>query len=84
MPEPGLTLGELAEEVRSKNAGPVDSGVLSPETIGRLYHVDPAGVKYFQLPAILALKISFPRPGPTGTSRIATCTPGSSTCPWRA
>src|SRR6266436_131370 len=79
MPDGALTLGELADQVRSKNAGPfwitmdvffrsepdytfvTTSGVLSPQAIGRLYQVDPATVKYFQLPGILAVKISFPR-----------------------
>ena len=79
MPDGALTLGELADQVRSKNAGPfwitmdvffgsepdytfvTTSGVLSPQAIGRLYQVGPATVKYFQLPGILAVKISFPR-----------------------
>ena len=85
MPEAALTLGELADQVRSKNAGPfwitldvffrsepdytfvTTSGVLSPQAIGRLYQVDPATVKYFQLPGILAVKISFPRPVTAGS-----------------
>jgi len=80
-----LTLGELADQVRSKNAGPfwitldvffknrpdytlaVDSGVLSPQTIGRVYQVDPSTVEYFQLPGILSVKISFPRPVTAGS-----------------
>jgi hypothetical protein len=79
MGSPVLTLGELAAQVRSKNAGPfwltldiflrnepdyrylVDSGVLTPERIGALYKVDPATVQSFELPGILALKLSFPR-----------------------
>ena len=74
------TLGELADQVRSKNAGPfwitldvffkdaqdygfiTGSGILSPQAIGRLYRVDPASVKYFELPALHVVKISFPRP----------------------
>jgi hypothetical protein len=74
------TLGDLASEVRSKNAGPfwltldiffVDeetcvrvshSAVTNPETIGRLYGVDPAAVKVFVLPDLFAIKLSFPRP----------------------
>jgi hypothetical protein len=73
-------LGDLAEQVRSKNAGPfwitldvffkdaqdygfiTGSGILSPQAIGRLYRVDPASVKYFELPALHVVKISFPRP----------------------
>src|SRR5258707_12074423 len=84
MPDGALTLGELADQVRSKNAGPfwitmdvffrsepdytfvTTSGVLSPQAIGHLYQVDPATVKYFQLPGILAVKISFPRPVTAG------------------
>src|SRR5258705_13834286 len=84
MPDRELTLGELAGQVRSKNAGPfwitmdvffrsepdytfvISSGAVSPQAIGRLYQVDPASVKYFQLPGILALKISFPRPVTAG------------------
>ncbi|MDX6339472.1 MAG: hypothetical protein QOG05_6812 [Streptosporangiaceae bacterium] len=85
MPDAALTLGELAGQVRSKNAGPfwitmdvffrsepdyafvTTSGVLSPQAIGRLYDVDPATVKYFELPGILAVKISFPRPVTAGS-----------------
>jgi Domain of unknown function (DUF4387) len=79
MPEGTVALSELAEQVRSKNAGPfwitldiffadearyrrvASSGVLSAETIGHLYRVDPGVVQCFELPGILALKISFPR-----------------------
>ena len=85
MPDGALTLGELADQVRSKNAGPfwitldvffrnecdytfvTTSGVLSPQTVGHLYQVDPATVKYFELPSILAVKISFPRPVTAGS-----------------
>jgi hypothetical protein len=85
MPDGALTLGELAGQVRSKNAGPfwitmdvffrsepdytfvTTSRVLSPQAIGRLYQVDPATVKYFELPGILAVKISFPRPVTAGS-----------------
>jgi hypothetical protein len=85
MPDSPLTLGELASQVRSKNAGPfwitldvffttesdyqlvTGSAVLSPQAIARLYRVDPAAVKYFELPGILAVKISFPRPVTAGS-----------------
>ena len=85
MPDRTLTLGEVASQVRSKNAGPfwitldvffgnesdyqlvTSSSVLSKQAIGRLYRVDPATVKYFELPDILALKISFPRPVTAGS-----------------
>lgn len=79
------TLGELAEQVRAKNAGPfwltldvffrnardyefvTGSGILSPQLIGPLYRVDPASVKYFELPALHVVKISFPRPVTAGS-----------------
>jgi hypothetical protein len=82
---PGLTLGEIASEVRSKNAGPfwitldvfftsepnyllvVNSGALSSQAIASLYQVDPVTVKYFEVPAILAVKVSFPRPITAGS-----------------
>lgn len=85
MPDRTLTVGELASQVRSKNAGPfwitldvffrnesdyrlvTGSTALSQEAIGRLYRVDPAAVKYFEHPDILALKISFPRPVTAGS-----------------
>jgi hypothetical protein len=78
-------LGELADQVRAKNAGPfwitldvflknaqdyefvTGSGILSPQAIGRLYRVDPASVKYFELPALHVVKISFPRPVTAGS-----------------
>jgi hypothetical protein len=43
-----------------------DSGVLSPRTIGRLYGIDPAAVQLFDCRPALALKVSFPRPQPSG------------------
>ncbi len=79
MPKTPMTIGQLAEEVRSKNAGPfwttldiflqtdedyrflIASNVLTPECIGRLYQVKPAGVQIFYLPGLRAIKISFPR-----------------------
>lgn len=79
MPDGRPTLGELADQVRSKNAGPfwitldiffadeagyrlvTSSGATSGQAIGHLYRVDPEIVKYFELPNVLALKISFPR-----------------------
>ena len=42
------------------------SGVLSPEAIGQLYSVDAAQVVAYELADINALKISFPRPVPSG------------------
>jgi hypothetical protein len=85
MPDRTLTLGELASQIRSKNAGPfwvtldvffasehdyqlaVGSRALSAQTVAQLYLVDPATVKYFELPAIRAVKISFPRPVTAGS-----------------
>ena len=85
MPEQTFTLGELASQVRSKNAGPfwitldiffasradyrfvTGSAALSRQAVGRLYRVDPETVKYFELPGILAVKISFPRPVTAGS-----------------
>jgi hypothetical protein len=85
MPDRTVALGELASQVRAKNAGPfwvtldvffaseadyrlvTRSAVLSEDAIGRLYRVDPATVKYFELPGILAVKVSFPRPVTAGS-----------------
>ncbi len=85
MADGGRTVGELAREVRSKNAGPfwitldvffaseadyrlvTGSGALSPQAVARAYHVDAAIVKYFELPDILAVKFSFPRPVTAGS-----------------
>ncbi len=44
----------------------VSAGVLSPDRIGDLYGVDPAQVQVFELADIDAVKISFPRPVPSG------------------
>ncbi len=43
-----------------------EAGVLSPERIGELYRVDPAQVQVFDMNDIGAMKISFPRPVPSG------------------
>jgi hypothetical protein len=84
MPD-SVILGELATQVRSKNAGPfwitldvffatepayrlvTGSAALSPQAVACLYQVDPATVEYFELPGILAVKISFPRPVTAGS-----------------
>lgn len=42
------------------------SGLLEPACVARLYGVDPALVKVFFVPDVLAIKISFPRPVPSG------------------
>lgn len=79
------TLGDLAGEVRSKNAGPfwitmdiffknaadydlvMGSGFLTRETIGRIYKVDPACIKCFEISVLNVVKISFPRPVTAGS-----------------
>src|SRR6266566_9212949 len=102
MPYSTLTLGELADQVRSKNAGPfwitldiffkdergyrlvANSAVLSKQVIGHLYQVDPATVKYFELPDILAVKISFPGRSRPAASTTGIFMPASSMSPWPA
>jgi hypothetical protein len=76
MPDP--TLGDLAQLVRSKNAGPywmtIDvffandtdyeqaAGVLTGEAVAGAYHMDPACVRLYRMPSIRVIKASFPRP----------------------
>ncbi len=87
MADPGgiRTVGDLAIEVRSKNAGPfwitldvfladdadfallTRSGVLTPQVVASLYRVNLAAVRYFELPTIRAVKVSFPRPVVAGS-----------------
>jgi hypothetical protein len=43
-----------------------DSGLLEAERLATLYGVDPALMKVFLVPEMLAIKISFPRPIPSG------------------
>jgi hypothetical protein len=45
----------------------VGSGVLQPERVAALYGTDLTHVRYFELPDVLAVKISFPRPQPSGS-----------------
>jgi Domain of unknown function (DUF4387) len=75
---PDTTFGELAQLVRSKNAGPYwmtidvffadDTGyeraarALTGEAVAGVYHLDPARVRLYRLPAIRVIKASFPRP----------------------
>jgi hypothetical protein len=47
----------------------VSSQVISAEKIARLYHVDPGDVRLFQADVALAIKISLPRPIPSGSLR---------------
>ena len=81
---PEVTLGEIADLIRAKNAGPcwitldvfldaeryeaiARAGTLTAETIGSLYNVEPDAVRIFHVPAVNALKISFPRPASQGS-----------------
>lgn len=43
------------------------SPLTDPTAIGRLYDVDPGSVQVFRLPALLAVKVSFPRPVTQGS-----------------
>ncbi|MFN7634704.1 MAG: DUF4387 family protein, partial [Acetobacteraceae bacterium] len=45
------------------------SGLLEPGRVAPLYGVDPAVVRVFHVPEVLAIKISFPRPIPSGGVR---------------
>src|SRR5258708_29117598 len=73
-----VTLGDLALEVRSKNAGPfwmtleafmpdqdtyvIADTLITPELISELYHVPPASLQIFRIPDLHVVKVSFPRP----------------------
>lgn len=75
---PDRTLGDLAQLVRSKNAGPywltldvffADDAdyeqavdVVTEEAVASAYRVEPAGVRIYRLPEIRVIKASFPRP----------------------
>ena len=72
------TLGDLALEVRSKNAGPfwmtleafmpddqayrIADALVTAELISELYRVPPASVQIFRIPDLRVVKVSFPRP----------------------
>lgn len=45
------------------------AGVLTPERVAALYHVDATAIRIFRLDDIHALKISFPRPTVQGGTR---------------
>jgi hypothetical protein len=82
---PETTLGDLAIEVRSKNAGPfwvtmelfmadADGYAAAAETvdealIARLYRVPEADVRIFRIPELDVVKISYPRPVGQGSLR---------------
>ena len=88
MPDPDTsdaprTLGDLAAEVRSKNAGPfwmtldafmpdeqayrIADALITPELISDLYHVAPAAVQIFRVPKLSVVNVSFPRPVAQGS-----------------
>ncbi|HEV2259063.1 MAG TPA: DUF4387 domain-containing protein [Streptosporangiaceae bacterium] len=72
------TLGDLALEVRSKNAGPfwmtleafmpddqtyrVADTLITAALISELYQVPTASVQIFRIPDLHVVKVSFPRP----------------------
>jgi hypothetical protein len=43
-----------------------DPAVVSVETIARLYRVAPGTIRIYRMPALRAIKISFPRPAAQG------------------
>src|SRR5258708_4884465 len=75
---PPRTLGDLALEVRSKNAGPfwmtleafspdgepyrIAASLVTPELISELYPAPPASLQIFRIPALHVVKVSSPRP----------------------
>ena len=79
------TLGDLALEVRSKNAGPfwmtleafmpddesyrIAAALITPALISELYHVAPASLQIFRIPDLRVVKVSFPRPVVQGSLR---------------
>jgi hypothetical protein len=88
MPDTGgtpRTLGELALEVRSKNAGPfwmtleafmpdeetyrIADTLITTELISELYHVPPVSLQIFRIPDLHVVKVSFPRPIVQGSLR---------------
>ena len=73
-----VTLGDLALEVRSKNAGPfwmtleafmpdedsyqIADAVITAELISELYQIGPQSLQIFRIPELRVIKVSFPRP----------------------
>ena len=73
-----VTLGDLAVEVRSKNAGPfwmtleafmpdeatyrIADALITPQVITELYQVAAASLQIFRIPDLHVVKVSFPRP----------------------
>lgn len=85
MTDAARTLGELALEVRSKNAGPFwmtleafmpdeqayrsADALITAELISELYHVPAASLQIFRIPDLHVVKVSFPRPVVQGSLR---------------
>lgn len=79
------TLGEIAHEVRSKNAGPfwvtfevfmpdeeqyrLAEELVTAEVISQLYRVPAEDVQIFALPNLHVVKVSFPRQVSQGSLR---------------
>jgi hypothetical protein len=73
-----LTLGDLALEVRSKNAGPfwmtleafmpddesyrIADALITTDLITELYQIEPESLQVFRIPPLRVIKVSFPRP----------------------
>jgi hypothetical protein len=80
MPDPitPQTLGDLALEVRSKNAGPfwmtleafmpddaaygIADMLITADVVAKLYHVPRESLQIFRIPQLRVVKVSFPRP----------------------
>lgn len=60
-----LTMDLLFHDIASYDHARL-CGLLQPGRVAALYGVDPALVKVFLVPDVLAIKISFPRPIPSG------------------
>ena len=79
------TFGDLALEVRSKNAGPfwvtmelfmrdsdgyrIAESLVDERVIADLYRVEESTIQIFRLPSLNVVKISFPRPVSQGSLR---------------
>ena len=75
---PRRTLGDIALEVRSKNAGPfwmtleafmpdeetygIADHLITDDLINELYHLAPGAAQIFRIPELNVVKVSFPRP----------------------
>jgi hypothetical protein len=84
-PRIARTLGDLALEVRSKNAGPfwmtleafmpdeetyrIADSLITEELLSRLYHVEAESLQIFRIPHLRVVKVSFPRPVVQGSLR---------------